>query len=71
MVTLRDGRWAAFEVKMGTSQIEAAASNLRALAERAAPSGGGPTFLMVLTAGQPAYRRPDGVFVVPLACLAP
>ena len=29
-----------------------------------------PTFLMVLTGtGDYAYRRPDGVFVVPIGCL--
>ena len=30
-----------------------------------------PSFLMVLTATEVAYRREDGVYVVPLACLAP
>lgn len=29
-----------------------------------------PAFLMVLTGvGQYAYRRPDGVFVIPIGCL--
>ena len=29
-----------------------------------------PAFLMVLTAtGKYAYRRPDGVYVVPIGCL--
>lgn len=31
-----------------------------------------PSFKMVLTAvGQYAYRRPDGVYVVPIGCLRP
>ena len=30
-----------------------------------------PSFLMVLTGTAAAYRREDGVFVVPLATLAP
>ena len=31
-----------------------------------------PSFLMVLTgAGDFAYRRPDGVYVVPIGCLEP
>lgn len=30
-----------------------------------------PNFLMVLTAGQYAYRREDGVYVVPIGCLKP
>ena len=32
---------------------------------------GAPSFLMVLTGQQAAYRRPDGVYVVPITCLAP
>ena len=28
-----------------------------------------PSFLMILTAGQYAYRRADGVYVVPIGCL--
>jgi hypothetical protein len=28
-----------------------------------------PSFLMVLTAGELAYQRKDGVLVVPLGCL--
>ena len=28
-----------------------------------------PSFLMVLTGGEVAYRRNDGVFVVPIGCL--
>jgi hypothetical protein len=30
---------------------------------------GEPSFLMVLTGGQYAYRRKDGVLVVPIGCL--
>ena len=30
---------------------------------------GEPSFLMVVTGGQFAYRRADGVFVVPIGCL--
>ena len=30
---------------------------------------GRPTFLMVLSGEELAYRRQDGVFIVPLACL--
>jgi len=28
-----------------------------------------PSFLMVLTGGQFAYRRKDGVLIVPIGCL--
>lgn len=30
-----------------------------------------PDVLMILTGGQYAYRRKDGVYVVPIGCLRP
>ena len=72
VVVLEDGRWAPVEVKMGNAQIDQAAKNLRKLVDRVdRESEGTPSFLMVLTATSAAYRREDGVLVVPLAALAP
>lgn len=66
-----DGRWAAVEVKLGISQVEAAAASLLKLRNRIdTDKVGEPAFLMVLTGlGSLAYRRQDGVLVVPLASL--
>lgn len=36
IVELRDGRWAAFEVKMGESKVDAAAKNLKRLEAKVA-----------------------------------
>lgn len=70
IVRLHDGRWAAIEVKLGNKQIDLAAENLLALKNRIDNDKmGEPSFLMVITGGQYAYRRSDGVLVVPLACL--
>jgi predicted AAA+ superfamily ATPase len=70
IVRLRDGRWAAIEVKMGQKQIEEAAKHLLKLKQVVdSKKMGDPAFLMILTAGQLAYQRQDGVWVVPLACL--
>ena len=70
IVRLRDGRWAAIEVKLGAKQIEEAAGNLLALKARIDEQKmGEASFLMIITGGQYAYRRKDGVLVVPLACL--
>jgi len=70
IVRLRDGRWAAVEVKLGNKQIDEAASNLLALkAKINEVKMGEASFLMVLTGGQFAYRRKDGVLVVPIGCL--
>ena len=70
IVQLRDGRWAAIEVKLGQKQIDYAAENLLALKNRIDKDKmGAPSFLMIITGGQYAYRRSDGVCVVPLSCL--
>ncbi len=70
IVRLRDGRWAAIEVKLGNKQIEEATQNLLILkAKIDEDKMGQASFLMVLTGGQYAYRRNDGVLVVPIGCL--
>jgi len=70
IIKLRDGRWAAVEVKLGNKQVEEAAQNLLTLKSKIdAEKMGEPSFLMVLTGGQYAYRRNDGVWIVPIACL--
>lgn len=70
IVRLRDGRWAAIEVKLGSKQIEDAARNLIRLEEKInTDKMRRASFLMVLTGGQYAYRRADGVLVVPIGCL--
>jgi len=70
IVQLRDGRWGAIEVKLGHKQIEQAASHLLKLKEKIdTDKMREPSFLLVLTGGQYAYRRKDGVWVVPIGCL--
>lgn len=70
IIRLHNGKWAAIEVKMGSKQIDEAAGNLIALRERIDTSRvGEPAFLMVLTGGEYAYRRKDGVLNIPIGCL--
>ena len=70
IIKLHDGRWAAIEVKLGMKQIEEAAANLIKLSQKVdTEKMNQPTFLMVLTGGQVAYKRSDGVLVVPIGCL--
>ena len=70
IVQLRDGRWGAIEVKLGKNQIEQAAENLLKLKVKInTDKMREPSFLMVLTGGQFAYRRKDGVLIVPIGCL--
>ncbi len=70
IVRLRDGRWAAIEVKLGQNQIEDAAENLLAIKNKVDTQKiGEPSFLMILTGGLFAYRRKDGIWVIPIGCL--
>ena len=70
IVALNDGRWAAVEVKLGNKQTEEAATHLRELAKKVDEERmGSPSFLMVLTGGEYAFQRKDGVLVVPIGCL--
>ncbi|MBO6073958.1 MAG: ATP-binding protein [Paludibacteraceae bacterium] len=72
VISLRDGRWAGVEVKLGRNEEEDAAKHLLKLASKVDEQKmSKPSFLMILTAGQFAYRRNDGVYVVPIGCLKP
>lgn len=68
----RNGEYGLIEIKLGgNNNIEKGAETLKHLAEVIdTDKMKAPAFLMVLTGvGQYAYRRPDGVFVVPIGCL--
>ena len=70
----RDGSYGLVEIKLGgPNNIEQATTNLQNLANNIdTEKMAAPSFMMVLTAVGPyAYRRKDGVYVVPLACLRP
>jgi len=72
IVQLRDGRWAAVEVKLGASGVDHAAKSLLSLVNTLdVRRTGAPSALLVITASQYAYTREDGVMVAPLSCLAP
>lgn len=70
IIHLRDGRWGAVEIKMGAGAIDDAVKNLTKLREKVdLDEMGEPSFLAVITATEHAYRRNDGVYVVPIGCL--
>jgi predicted AAA+ superfamily ATPase len=71
ILELPGGEWGAIEVKLGGKYIDEGAKNLLKLrSDIDADYMKQPSFLMVLTAGQFAYERPnDGVLVVPIGCL--
>ncbi len=72
VVTLTDGSWAAVEVKLGTAHVDAAAQSLHRFVSRVdSTKSGEPVARIVVTAGEHAYTRQDGVAVVPLSLLGP
>ncbi|MBO8426815.1 MAG: ATP-binding protein [Firmicutes bacterium] len=74
---LNDGRYALIEFKIGSSQIDEAASHLIKIEglikqhnekERQCPIRL-PDLKIVITGSEYGYRRKDGVFVIPIGCL--
>ena len=74
IVELPDERFGAFEIKLGTKEIDRAAENLLNIVKVWENHGMSnlPTVLCVLCGmSNAAYRRPDGVYVVPITALGP
>ncbi|MCZ0862389.1 ATP-binding protein [Methanocorpusculum vombati] len=72
IIQLHDGRWGAVEIKLGSRSIDEAANNLHKLKNKIDTGKmQEPSFLLVLTGGEFAYRRDDGVYIVPIGCLKP
>lgn len=74
---LEDGRYALIEFKLGSGQIEEGANHLlevvnlirKANAKDKALALREPDLLMIITAGEMAYTRKDGVKIIPIGCL--
>jgi uncharacterized protein len=73
IVQLSDGRWAAFEVKLGGDKLieEGAASLLRFADIVDTAKTGAPPVLGVICMSGYGYVRKDGVAVIPIRALAP
>lgn len=73
IVSVRDNKWGAFEIKLGHDAVdEAAGSLIRFAAKVDASRHGEPAFLgVIISNGSYAYRRKDGVHVIPIGCLGP
>lgn len=69
VIEMPDGSWSAFEIKLGANQIDAAAQSLLKIqAKFLKPAS---SLCVICGLSNAAYRRPDGVFVVPLTALRP
>lgn len=72
VVEAADGRWAAFEVKLGQRQVEEATGVLHRLVERVDTRRiGEPATLGVFVGTGYGYVREDGIAVIPIGALGP
>ena len=72
VIELKNGNWCAFEIKLGVHQIDSAAEQLINIKNTiAAQKDGIPPSVLCVICGMSnaAYRREDGVFVVPITAL--
>lgn len=72
VVHLRNGKYGLIEIKLGGDRlIEEGVATLKTLAGKIdTDKMKAPSFMMVLTGtGKYAFRRKDGVFVIPIGCL--
>ena len=72
VIHLKNGKYGLIEIKLGGDKlIEEGAKSLKAMeAKIDTDKMNAPSFLMVLIGiGDYAYRRQDGVYVVPIGCL--
>ena len=70
VIQFSDGNWALIEVKLTNSEeIDKAAKKLKILSDDIIYEGKKPSFLAIITATSVAYKREDGVYVIPLGSL--
>ena len=71
VIELEDGSWCAFEIKLGANQVDEAANSLLKIKNQIEKEKGkAPTSLCVICGiVNAAYKRPDGVYVVPITAL--
>jgi predicted AAA+ superfamily ATPase len=72
IIDCADGRWAAFEIKLGTRRIEEGATTLRRFVDRIDTAKvGPPAALGVIVGTGYGYVRDDGISVIPIGALGP
>ncbi len=73
VVEFPDGTWGAFEIKLGANQVDAAASGLLGIKRIMEKEGDNPPKVLCVICGMTnmAYKREDGVYVVPITALGP
>lgn len=72
IIQLKDGRWGAIQVKVGSGKIDQACEELHRFMNKLNFNKiKKPSFIAVVTATKDAYTRKDGIHVIPLGLLKP
>jgi predicted AAA+ superfamily ATPase len=76
VLRLNDGRYALIEFKLGSRQIEEGAKHLLTMQDLIRKFNTSqdvkihePDLLIIITGGEMAYRRHDGIYIIPVGCL--
>jgi predicted AAA+ superfamily ATPase len=76
VLRLNDGKYALIEIKLGSRQIEEGAEHLLSLQKLIRKYNATesvkikePELLIVITGGEMAYSRNDGIYIIPVGCL--
>lgn len=71
VVELENGDWCAFEIKLGANQIDEASESLLKIKDEIKKEKGKAPKILCVICGlvNAAYKRPDGVYVVPITAL--
>lgn len=73
IIELDDGSWCGVEIKLGANQIDDAAKNLLKINNSIIKEGGKSAKSLIIICGltNAAYKRKDGIYVVPVTSLRP
>ncbi len=74
VIELKNGEWFAFEIKLGADKIDEAAENLLKIQkslEKQKNAKMPKALCVVCGLSEAAYKRPDGVYVLPITALKP
>ena len=71
IIEMSDGEYAAIEIKLGANQIDEAANNLLKIRKKMIDDGTTPPKSLIIICGlsNAAYKREDGIIVVPITSL--
>jgi len=71
VIEMPNGKWCAFEIKLGANKIDEAAKSLLNVCGKIVEGGGIAPSVMCVICGltNAAYKRDDGVYVVPITAL--